>query len=237
MKILHTSDWHLGQKFLNNTRLYENEQALNWLLQVIDNEQIDVLIVAGDVFDTMNPPNYARTLYYNFLTKLEKTHCRHTIIIGGNHDFLLEKNPSIFRALLEEYPGLIYLENEATTIEGIKIWGSPVTPFFFNWAFNEQRGEAIRKFWKAIPDDVDILVTHGPPLGYGDRTERGELVGCKDLLDIVKEIKPKYHTFGHIHEGYGLYENDATTFINASIVNVRYETVNQPVSIDFIKNY
>lgn len=86
MKILHTSDWHLGQKFLNNERSEENKKALDWLLQTIDNQQIDVLIIAGDIFDTMNPPNYARTLYYNFLTRLEKTACRHVIIIGGNHD-------------------------------------------------------------------------------------------------------------------------------------------------------
>jgi exonuclease SbcD len=93
MKILHTSDWHLGQKFLNNTRFEENKQALGWLLQTIETEKIDVLIIAGDLFDTMNPPNYARTLYYNFLTQLEKTTCRHTIIVGGNHD-----SPSMLNA-------------------------------------------------------------------------------------------------------------------------------------------
>ncbi len=86
MKVLHTSDWHLGQKFLNNARLAENEKALNWILQTIDNQGVEILLIVGDIFDTMNPPNYARTLYYNFLTKLEKTTCRHVIIIGGNHD-------------------------------------------------------------------------------------------------------------------------------------------------------
>jgi exonuclease SbcD len=93
MKILHTSDWHLGQKFLNNTRFEENQQALDWLLQTIEIEKVDVLIIAGDVFDTMNPPNYARTLYYNFLRKLQNTACRHVVIIGGNHD-----SPSMLNA-------------------------------------------------------------------------------------------------------------------------------------------
>jgi exonuclease SbcD len=93
MKILHTSDWHLGQKFLNNTRFEENQQALDWLLQTIESEKVDILIIAGDIFDTMNPPNYSRALYYNFLTRLEKTPCRHTIIIGGNHD-----SPSMLNA-------------------------------------------------------------------------------------------------------------------------------------------
>lgn len=86
MKILHTSDWHLGQKFLNNTRFEENKQALDWLLQTIETEKVQILIIAGDIFDTMNPPNYARTLYYNFLRKLQNTACRHVVIIGGNHD-------------------------------------------------------------------------------------------------------------------------------------------------------
>ncbi|MFT5832825.1 MAG: exonuclease SbcD [Cognaticolwellia sp.] len=93
MKILHTSDWHLGQKFLNNSRLQENKQALDWLLETIEREKVDVLIIAGDIFDTMNPPNHSRKLYYNFLTQLEKTACQHTVIIGGNHD-----SPSMLNA-------------------------------------------------------------------------------------------------------------------------------------------
>ena len=130
MKILHTSDWHLGQKFLNHIRLFENEQALNWLLQLINDEKIDVLIIAGDVFDTMNPPNYARALYYNFLTKLEKTHCRYTIIIGGNHDspttlnapreLLKTKNIHVIGAAMEKLEDeIIELKNKEGNIEAV----------------------------------------------------------------------------------------------------------------------
>ncbi len=86
MKILHTSDWHLGQKFLFFDREMEHRHALNWLLDLIEKEKIDVLIVAGDIFDIGNPPNYARKIYYQFLTKLQHTDCRHVIITGGNHD-------------------------------------------------------------------------------------------------------------------------------------------------------
>jgi exonuclease SbcD len=86
MKILHTSDWHLGQKFLNHNRHQESEIVLDFLLKTIKKEAVKALIIAGDVFDTMNPPNEARTLYYNFLTKLIPTSCRHIIVIGGNHD-------------------------------------------------------------------------------------------------------------------------------------------------------
>lgn len=130
MKILHTSDWHLGQKFLNHNRFHENEQTLNWLLQLIDEQQIDVLIIAGDIFDTMNPPNYARTLYYNFLNKLEKTHCRHTIIVGGNHDspttlnapreLLKTKNIYVVGAATEKLEEeIITLKNKAGEIEAV----------------------------------------------------------------------------------------------------------------------
>ncbi|MEM1121211.1 MAG: exonuclease SbcCD subunit D C-terminal domain-containing protein [Bacteroidota bacterium] len=86
MKILHTSDWHLGQKFLTNDRKAEHEMALEWLYRTIEEANVDVLIVAGDVFDIGNPPSYARTLYYRFLTKLQGSCCQHIIIVGGNHD-------------------------------------------------------------------------------------------------------------------------------------------------------
>ncbi len=86
MKILHTSDWHLGQKFISRDREEEHRLALDWLAQVIENEGIELLIVAGDVFDIGNPPNYARALYYGFLKKIIRTQCRHVVVTGGNHD-------------------------------------------------------------------------------------------------------------------------------------------------------
>ncbi|MCP3928567.1 MAG: exonuclease subunit SbcD [Bacteroidetes bacterium] len=93
MKILHTSDWHLGQKFLYYDREEEHQKALDWLLQAIHDYAVDCLIVAGDIFDIGNPPNYARRLYYRFLTQLQRTSCRHIIIVGGNHD-----SPSMLNA-------------------------------------------------------------------------------------------------------------------------------------------
>lgn len=67
MKILHTADWHLGQKFFHRNREQEHKAALDWLVQYIQEEQIELLVVAGDIFDADNPPNYARKLYFNFL--------------------------------------------------------------------------------------------------------------------------------------------------------------------------
>lgn len=86
MKILHTSDWHLGQKYLYYDREEEHQLALNWLLETIHQHEVEGLIVAGDIFDIGNPPNYARRMYYNFLTALLKSPCRHIVITGGNHD-------------------------------------------------------------------------------------------------------------------------------------------------------
>lgn len=86
MKILHTSDWHLGQKFISKERIEEHEAALKWLLQVIDKQGVECLIVSGDIFDTFNPSSVAQNLYYDFLEDLRETNCKYTIIIGGNHD-------------------------------------------------------------------------------------------------------------------------------------------------------
>ena len=86
MRILHTSDWHLGQHLMMNDRKREHELFLDWLIKCLQDKAIDVLIVAGDIFDTGTPPNYALQLYYNFLRRISETHCRQAVIIGGNHD-------------------------------------------------------------------------------------------------------------------------------------------------------
>lgn len=86
MKILHTSDWHLGQKFMGKSREEEHKDFLSWVVKIIKKENIDVLIVAGDIFDTGNPPNYALELYYNFLKQLFSIENLYVIITAGNHD-------------------------------------------------------------------------------------------------------------------------------------------------------
>jgi DNA repair protein SbcD/Mre11 len=86
LRVLHTSDWHLGQKLTNLSREPEQELALDWLLETIIDQSVDALIVSGDVFDTYHPSVSAETLYYRFLARLYSTPCRHVVIIGGNHD-------------------------------------------------------------------------------------------------------------------------------------------------------
>ncbi len=167
----------------------------------------------------------------NFLDWYAGLGFKYKICIAGNHDFFFEKESSDkIKHLIPE--NIIYLNESGIEIEGLKIWGSPIQPWFYDWAFNRQRGSDIEKHWQLIPHDVDVLVTHGPAYGIMDLTARNEAVGCKDLLKKIKEVKPKIHVCGHIHEGYGLCEHFGVTFVNASLLNATYSPTNSPVEIE-----
>jgi Icc-related predicted phosphoesterase len=164
----------------------------------------------------------------DFLEWFKSLNYKYKIMIAGNHDFYFEKaKKTEIDKLIPE--GIHYLNDSGVTINGINIWGSPVTPWFFNWAFNRHRGKEIMKHWKLIPSNTDILMTHGPVYGYLDMVINEEHVGCVDLLQKVKEIKPKVHVCGHVHESYGTLKRGGTLFINASVLNEMYELVNKPV--------
>jgi Icc-related predicted phosphoesterase len=181
----------------------------------------DVLLHAGDITHRGKEDEVL-----DFLTWFSKLNYQYKIFIGGNHDFFLEKNRRTFPKMVPD--GITYLSDSGIEIYGIKIWGSPVIPWFYNWAFNVPRGQSIRKHWEKIPIDTDILITHGPPHGILDQVVTGRHIGCKDLIDIVSKIKPKFHLFGHIHESYGVAKKSSTQFINASLMNETYQLVNKP---------
>ena len=153
----------------------------------------------------------------------------HKILIAGNHDWCFENIPEEARALVTN---AVYLQDEAVTLDGVKFYGAPWQPWFLDWAFNLQRGEEIREKWNLIPEDTDVLITHGPPAGILDHVPRDEHVGCQDLLDAVLRIKPQAHVFGHIHEGHGEEFVNGTHFINASTCTPRYLPWNPPVVFD-----
>jgi Icc-related predicted phosphoesterase len=122
------------------------------------------------------------------------------------------------------------------TVDGIRIYGSPWQPFFCNWAFNLRTSKELKEKWDLIPEGIDILVTHGPPYGYGDKlaengSSPGENVGCKELLKAVERVKPKIHAFGHVHEGFGVYTLNNTILINASICDEYYRVINKPTEV------
>ena len=150
---------------------------------------------------------------------------RHKVVIAGNHDWPFERSPEEARELLRS---AIYLQDQAATVEGWRFYGSPWQPRFFDWAFNMDRGEEAARVWARIPPETQVLVTHGPPRGVLDRTSRGNLAGCDQLLERVDQIAPRVHLFGHIHEGYGRHETGSTVFVNASNCDLRYRPVNAP---------
>jgi hypothetical protein len=151
------------------------------------------------------------------------------VVIAGNHDFGFERTPHEARRLLD---GLLYLEDSEATVEGLRIWGSPWQPRFFDWAFNLDRGAPLREKWDRIPPGIDVLITHGPPAGILDTTISGRKVGCADLLAAVRRVRPRLHVFGHIHEAYGQEESEGTRFVNASTCDLSYRAVNPAVVLD-----
>lgn len=155
---------------------------------------------------------------------------RRKIFVAGNHDFGFQRQRDEALRLLG--PGVIYLEDSGVTIDGIEFWGSPWQPWFLSWAFNLPRGEALKKHWDKIPPTTDVLITHTPPYGILDLVERGEHVGCKDMLKAVKRVRPRFHLFGHIHGGYGMLTRGHTTFVNASICTEYYMPTNAPVVVE-----
>lgn len=207
MKIWHISDTHTFHGFL----------------KVPD---VDMVIHSGDV---ANP----RELWVNeqevlnFLEWYASLPIKYKIFVAGNHDLSIERNrvtPADFAA-----KGIIFLENASTTIEGVKIWGSPITPSFgVGWAYNKRR-DKIDEVWNQIPEDTDIVVTHGPAKGVLDSTYNTENIfercGCNSLRRHIFRVEPKLFCFGHIHNcqdicnaGYTKLAGGETVYSNGSCV-------------------
>src|SRR5262249_848018 len=125
-----------------------------------------------------------------------------------------EDQPDKARALFKDF---IYLQDEACTIEAIRFYGSPWTPWLNDWAFNLPRGKALAEKGAYIPDNTDVLITHGPPFGISDDAGLVEgREGCHELLFRVEKIAPKLHIFGHIHRDRGCWHIGKTIFANVT---------------------
>jgi predicted phosphohydrolase len=184
----------------------------------------DILVHAGDFSMMGRHDELVRVA-----TWLAALPHRHKIVVAGNHDWMFQLDPPRARSLLA---GVTYLEDSAATVEGLRVWGSPWQPEFGDWAFNLPRGHPLAQKWALIPAGVDILVTHGPPLGIGDVTCSGDAVGCGDLKRELNRVRPRLHVFGHIHEGCGVTRADGTIYVNASVCDKDYRPVNPPVVVD-----
>ena len=186
----------------------------------------DLLIHAGDVTKMGNKEEVE-----DFLNWFKDQPCTYKIFIAGNHDFYFETaTDEEIAALIPD--GVTYLNDSGIEIEGISIWGSPITPWFYNWAFQRHRGKKIEKHWDLIPEGTDILVVHGPPHGILDKTRFGAKAGCERLTEAIQFIQPKISIFGHIHEDRGMLKKKGTTYINAAVVDLSYEVKHKPYIIE-----
>ena len=187
--------------------------------------EADILLHAGDLTFQGTIPEIGKEL-----NKLSKINIKHKVIVAGNHDWLFQREPSLAKQMCEDN-GLIYLQDSMVEIDGLKIYGSPWQPFFCNWAFNLFSKE-LKEKWDLIPKGIDVLITHGPPMGILDTSFEKKDLGCKYLFDKVMEIKPKLHVFGHIHYSYGMKTFNDVKFVNASICDESYKPTNSPWSIE-----
>jgi Icc-related predicted phosphoesterase len=186
----------------------------------------DVLVHAGDVSNVGKSHEIK-----SFLDWFSNTDYTHKIFIAGNHDFGFEQIQDIAPEYKEK--GVHYLFDNEVVIDGVKFYGSPWQPEFYDWAFNLPRGEKLAEKWAMIPGNTDILITHGPAYGMLDWVPSGTQVGCQDLFHRIMEVQPKIHVCGHIHCAYGQKYFNGVEFLNAAILNERYMYENKPISLEF----
>jgi Icc-related predicted phosphoesterase len=207
----------------------------------------DLLVISGDVLKTKLGPGarvddahmqYQECAehFYPWLSKQSFDHC---VFIWGNHDFIGEQ----YDFSQETLPDRVhFLQDSLITLvikgQTLRIFGTPWTPWFFDWAFNAPEDENflsaepfLTSKWDLCPNDVDVLLCHGPPRGFGDKTTSGDIAGSFAFKRAIERIKPKLCVFGHIHEQAGQYQHAGATLINASVLDRRYHIQNHGVSV------
>lgn len=197
----------------------------------------DILIHSGDATSMGYQHEIQQFCDYLSDPRIQEKY-KEIIFVPGNHDLSFDSDYTpLFdpKEMLEEI-GVKVLVNDLITFEGLRIYGSPITPEFCNWAFMKN-DEWRRVHWLTIPTNLDILITHGPAHGILDEcidgyTRQMKNCGCEHLKQYVIDEKPKLHVFGHIHPSNGIFVTPNTTFVNASIMNDNYCPVNAPKVIE-----
>ncbi len=204
----------------------------------------DALVIAGDICPATNHKvsyqvDWLEDVYNPWLKSLPYGK-DNIAMIAGNHDWCFMNVPSSIPDL-----HCHYLEDSGATVGGLNVYGYPHTPMFCDWAFN-RTPEYLANASNKIPDNTDILLTHGPPYGildvvteaYWDSFDPNAHLGCKELIKRVYEMPDlKLHVFGHIHSGHGIEKpsvssDDKTIYVNASIINERYKPVYDIITVD-----
>jgi Icc-related predicted phosphoesterase len=204
----------------------------------------DILIHAGDIMNS----GYNKNDILDFCAwfrSLDQYDAK--IFIAGNHDRMFENHLGAVKELISLFLDIDYLQDNNLVLYGngpngdmpennIHIYGSPWQPEFYAWAFNLPRnGIELASRWEAIPDNTDILVTHGPAFGTLD-TVAGrpwDNLGCELLAQRIERLKPKIHICGHIHSGYGYEFKNGTHFFNASVLDENYQYTQKPMTFDW----
>lgn len=181
----------------------------------------DIVLIAGDIVpsDSLRfQKHWLDTAFRNWLEDIEGE----VFACAGNHD-------EIFQELPEKVPRLPwnYLQDESAEYMNLKIYGTPWQKRFYDWAFNLDEADLARK-WQEIPEDTDILITHGPPRYFGDLVSRGTHEGSPSLLKRIMEINPKLVVYGHIHHGRGEYPHNGVMMANVTVVNESCKMVYEP---------
>jgi len=216
MKILALSDTH----------------GKHWQIPKDWMQPADVLVHAGDI------SNIGKVYeIVDFLDWFTKQPYRHKIFIAGNHDWGFQENHDVVTKLVRDYGNIIYLEDSEVVINGVKFYGSPWQPEFYDWAFNLPKGEQLQAKWDMIPEDTDVLITHGPPENILDYVVSGNVskhCGCPNLADTVLTKLPilKLHIFGHIHYSAGVLIKNRKLFVNAATLNEQYTVAQKPIRLE-----
>lgn len=198
--------------------------------------EADVLIHCGDFTGRGNLEKIGD--FADWCEKLlSKEHVKHVIAIAGNHDLSLDASlpnagskPEVAQIRLRA-AGVRYLEQGGTEIDGVVFWGSPWTPRFYDWGFQIDDDAHDERLWAEVPL-CDVLITHGPPHGIRDRSQRGHPCGSAALRRAVERVRPRIHAFGHIHGGHGITVAQHTVFVNAATCTEEYRPKNLPIVLE-----
>lgn len=196
----------------------------------------DVIIYAGDFSSTIRNNEVESCLFLEWFNDLP---IKYKILIAGNHDLYFEelsKKGELKSWLKQFYPNIIYLEDESIILEGIKIYGTPWCPSYFDWAYMKEDFELFDIF-KNIDIDTEVLITHTPAYGILDYTDSNCMAGSNTLRYRLTQLPNlKYHICGHIHENAGIKEisNYANKYIAINASFCEYTKFNQPISFELI---
>ena len=194
----------------------------------------DLLLIGGDICPVTNHKVEFQGQWLDTIFRewLRRQPARKIVCVAGNHDFVFEQLPEL---VPRDLPWT-YLQDSATEWEGLRIYGTPWQPWFYDWAFNLYEPQ-LKVKWDLIPPGTDILVLHGPPYGYGDGVaERGGMrrTGSPSLLRRIEEVAPKLAIFGHIHEGRGDWQFGTTRLANVTILDAAYNHVYPPWEYELV---